>query len=149
MTTVARRTGSFGAVQIQSTDSGVRPAPCRKLRSAVVAFQDLIEDRDLRRAEYGDERTPEMAEVFARIDPINNAQRIMTSLMIAHGKNDPRVPFSEAEQIAPKVRTNGQTVWTAYADNEGHGFARKENRDYITAVITMFLMENLLGQKQP
>jgi dipeptidyl aminopeptidase/acylaminoacyl peptidase len=90
-----------------------------------------------------------MAEVFARIDPINNAQRIMTSLMIAHGKNDPRVPFSEAEQIAPKVRTNGQTVWTAYADNEGHGFARKENRDYITAVITMFLMENLLGQKQP
>ena len=118
-------------------------------RSAVVAFQDLIEDRDLRRAEYGDERTPEMAEVFARIDPINNVQRIMTSLLIAHGKNDPRVPFSEAEQIAPKVRTNGQTVWTAYADNEGHGFARKENRDYITAVITMFLMENLLGQKQP
>jgi dipeptidyl aminopeptidase/acylaminoacyl peptidase len=116
----------------------------------IASFKTFLENtsayrRDLRRAEYGDERTPEMAEVFARIDPIHNAHRIKTSLLVAHGKNDPRVPFSEAEQIAPKVRANGQTVWTAYADNEGHGFARKENRDYITAVITMFLMENLLA----
>jgi dipeptidyl aminopeptidase/acylaminoacyl peptidase len=115
----------------------------------IASFKTFLENtsdyrRDLRRAEYGDERTPEMAEFFARIDPIHNAHQIETSLLVAHGKNDPRVPFSEAEQIAPKVRSNGQTVWTAYADNEGHGFARKENRDYITAVITMFLMDNLL-----
>lgn len=119
----------------------------------IASFKTFLENtsayrRDLRRAEYGDERTPEMAEVFARIDPIHNAHRIRTSLLVAHGKNDPRVPFSEAEQIAPKVRSNGQDVWTAYADNEGHGFARKENRDYITAVITMFLMENLLASAQ-
>lgn len=116
----------------------------------IASFKTFLENtsayrRDLRRAEYGDERSPEMAEVFEKIGPINNAHRIKTSLLVAHGKTDSRVPFSEAEQIAPKVRENGQTVWTAYADNEGHGFARKENRDYITAVITMFLMENLLA----
>lgn len=114
----------------------------------IASFKTFLENtsayrRDLRRAEYGDERTPEMREVFARIDPIHNAERIKTSLLVAHGENDPRVPFSEAEQIAPKVRANNQTVWTAYANNEGHGFAKKENRDYIRAVITMFLMERL------
>lgn len=114
----------------------------------IASFKTFLENtsayrRDLRRAEYGDERTPGMRDVFARIDPIHNAHRIQTSLLVAHGENDPRVPFSEAEQIAPKVRANGQTVWTAYADNEGHGFAKKENRDYIRAVITMFLMEHL------
>lgn len=119
----------------------------------IASFKTFLENtsayrRDLRRAEYGDERTPRMADFFAKIDPIHNAHRINTSLLVAHGKNDPRVPFSEAEQIAPKVRSNGQTVWTAYADNEGHGFARKENRDYITAVITMFLMENLISTDQ-
>ena len=114
----------------------------------IASFKTFLENtsayrRDLRRAEYGDERTPEMKEFFKRIDPINNAQKIKTSLLVAHGENDPRVPFSEAEQIAPKVRANGQTVWTVYANNEGHGFARKENKDYISAVITMFLMEHL------
>lgn len=102
--------------------------------------------RDLRRAEYGDERDPKMAAVFDRIDPLNNAHKIKTALMVIHGKNDPRVPFSEAEQIAPKVRANGQPVWTVYADNEGHGFARKENRDYQTAAMVMFLREFLLDK---
>ena len=30
-----------------------------------------------------------------------------------------------------------------YADNEGHGFAKKDNRDYLTAVEALFLGENL------
>jgi len=99
--------------------------------------------RDLRRAEYGDERDPKMREVFQRIDPVNNADKIRSALLVAHGVNDPRVPFSEAEQIAPKVRANGQEVWTVYADNEGHGFRKRANRDYLSAVITMFLAKHL------
>ncbi|OAI52000.1 peptidase S9 [Planctomyces sp. SCGC AG-212-M04] len=100
--------------------------------------------RDLRRAEYGDERDPEMLKVFERINPTNNAHKIRSALMVAHGKNDPRVPFSEAELIAPLVRKNNAPVWTAYADNEGHGFAKRDNRDYVTAVTAMFLKEFLL-----
>lgn len=99
--------------------------------------------RDLRRAEYGDERKPEMQEFFAKIDPAQNADRIKAALLVAHGRNDPRVPFSEAEQVVAEVRKNGQHPWTVYADNEGHGFAKKPNRDYLTAVIALFLQEHL------
>ena len=67
--------------------------------------------------------------------------------MVAHGKNDPRVPFSEAELIAPLVRKNNAPVWTVYADNEGHGFAKRDNRDYVTAVTAMFLKEFLLTNR--
>lgn len=114
----------------------------------IASFQSFLENtspyrQDLRRAEYGDERDPKMRAVFEKIDPLNNAGKIRSALLVAHGTNDPRVPFSEAEQIAPKVRANGQTVWTVYANNEGHGFAKKDNRDYVTAVTALFLKENL------
>jgi dipeptidyl aminopeptidase/acylaminoacyl peptidase len=114
----------------------------------IASFKTFLEKtsayrQDLRRAEYGDERKSEMQEVFARIDPVRNAHRIESALLVAHGRNDPRVPFSEAEQIAPAVRANGQDVWTVYADNEGHGFAKKDNRDYLAAAIAMFLERQL------
>ncbi len=99
---------------------------------------------DLRRVEYGDERDPKMREVFERISPANHAAKIRSALLVAHGRNDPRVPFAEAEQIAGKVRAQGRAVWTVYADNEGHGFARKENRDYFSAATTLFFKQHLL-----
>jgi dipeptidyl aminopeptidase/acylaminoacyl peptidase len=98
---------------------------------------------DLRRAEYGDERTEKMRSVFEKISPANHADKIVSALFVAHGKNDPRVPFSEAEQIAAKVRSQGRTVWTVFADNEGHGFAKKDNRDYLQAAEAWFLKKNL------
>jgi dipeptidyl aminopeptidase/acylaminoacyl peptidase len=101
--------------------------------------------RDLRRAEYGDERDPAMRAVFERINPTSNAQKIRSALLVAHGRNDPRVPFSEAELIAPLVRKNNVPVWTVYADNEGHGFRRRENRDYLTAATVLFLQKHLIG----
>lgn len=102
--------------------------------------------QDLRRAEYGDERDPAMRAVFERISPATNADRIRSALLVAHGKNDPRVPFSEAEQIAAKVAASGKSVWTLYASNEGHGFGKKDNRDYLDAVIALFLERQVLGR---
>jgi dipeptidyl aminopeptidase/acylaminoacyl peptidase len=99
--------------------------------------------RDLRRAEYGDERDPAMRAVFERISPANRADRITASLLVIHGKNDPRVPFTEAEQIAAKVKAAKGKVATLYADNEGHGFAKKENRDYMNMAIAVFLQDQL------
>jgi dipeptidyl aminopeptidase/acylaminoacyl peptidase len=98
---------------------------------------------DLRRAEYGDERKPEMRAVFERIAPLHNTDKIKSELLVIHGRNDPRVPFFEAEQIAAKVRAGGRSVWTVFADNEGHGFAKKENADYQRAVEAMFLKRHL------
>lgn len=99
--------------------------------------------QDLRRAEYGDERDPEMRKFLAEISPANRAEKITSALLVAHGVNDPRVPFSEAQQIADKVRAAGKSVWTVYADNEGHGFGKKDNRDYLSAVEVLFLTKYL------
>jgi dipeptidyl aminopeptidase/acylaminoacyl peptidase len=102
--------------------------------------------QDLRRAEYGDERDPAMRKVFEQINPTSNVHKIRSKLMVVHGTNDPRVPFSEAQQIADKVKAGGGDVWTLYADNEGHGFRKKDNRDYLTAAQMLFLQEHLLGK---
>lgn len=98
---------------------------------------------DLRRAEYGDERDPQMRTVFERISPLNNTDKISAALLVIHGRNDPRVPFFEAEQIAAKVRAGSRPVWTIFADNEGHGFAKKDNSDYQRAVEVLFLKKHL------
>ncbi len=101
--------------------------------------------RDLRRVEYGDERDPAMAAVFERISPLNNAARIKAPLFVAQGRNDPRVPWTEAEQIVKAVRGNGQPVWYLLYADEGHGFAKKGNRDYFDAATILFWQRHLLG----
>ncbi len=100
--------------------------------------------QDLRRVEYGDERDPRMQEVFRRISPANHADRIKSALLVVHGRQDPRVPVGEAVQIAAKVRGAGRPVWTVIADNEGHGYSRKENSTFMNAVIVLFFQEHLL-----
>jgi dipeptidyl aminopeptidase/acylaminoacyl peptidase len=105
--------------------------------------------RHLRRAEYGDERDPEMRRFFEAISPARNIGRLRSALLLVHGKNDPRVPFSETVQVVERARATGQPVWTLYADNEGHGFTRKENRDYQEATAVMFLREFVLTAPAP
>ncbi len=60
--------------------------------------------RDLRRAEYGDERDPKMREFLERISPLSSVSKIHTPILIVQGQNDPRVPLSEAQQILAAVR---------------------------------------------
>jgi len=100
--------------------------------------------RDLRRVEYGDERDPAMRAHLDKISPLSNAARIKKPLFVVQGKNDPRVPYTEAEQIVAKVRENGVPVWYLRAENEGHGFARKENQDYQFYATILFMQETVL-----
>ena len=95
--------------------------------------------RDLRRAEYGDERDPKMREFLERISPLASAGKIHTPILVVQGQNDPRVPLSESEQVVSAVRQNGVPVWYVVGKNEGHGFARKSNQDYLQAVEVLFL----------
>ncbi|WP_271680322.1 S9 family peptidase [Thermomonas mangrovi] len=101
--------------------------------------------RDLRRVEYGDERDPAMNAVFERISPLNNAAKITSPLFVAQGRNDPRVPWTEAEQIVKAVRSNGQPVWYLLYADEGHGFAKKANSDWFGAATMLFWQQYLLA----
>ena len=100
--------------------------------------------RDLRRVEYGDERDPKMREFLLRIAPVNNARKIKRPLFVVQGKNDPRVPLSEAEQMVATVKKNGTPVWYLMAKDEGHGFAKKRNEDYLSYATAAFIQEFLL-----
>jgi acetyl esterase/lipase len=113
--------------------------------SHFVTFLETTESyrRDLRRVEYGDERDPAMREFLHRISPLTNAHRITRPLFVIQGKNDPRVPYTEAEQIVAKARANGTPVWYLRAENEGHGFARRENADFQFYAMVMFLRQTM------
>jgi dipeptidyl aminopeptidase/acylaminoacyl peptidase len=126
----------------------------RRIRAAVdvVGISNLVTflqntqayRRDLRRAEYGDERDPAVRAVQERISPLLSVEKIEAELFVQQGYNDPRVPRSEAEQIVKAVRGRGKDVWYLLGMNEGHGFQKKENRDYATAAIALFFQQKLL-----
>lgn len=102
--------------------------------------------RDLRRAEYGDERDPKMRAFLERISPLNHIDRVAKPLMVVQGYNDPRVPVSEAEQIVAALKQNEAEPWYLLAMDEGHGFSRKANADFQQQVMMRFLEQHLLGR---
>ncbi len=97
--------------------------------------------RALREAEYGSlERDREFLE---SISPIHKADLIQAPLLVIHGKNDPRVPVDEAEQIVEKVRATGGAVEYLLYKDEGHGLAKLKNRLDAYPRITAFLDRHL------
>jgi dipeptidyl aminopeptidase/acylaminoacyl peptidase len=101
--------------------------------------------RDLRRVEYGDERIPEMRKFLESISPLNNAQKIRKPLFVVQGKNDPRVPYTEAEQMVAQLKKQNTPVWFLMALDEGHGFAKKSNSDFLFYAQIKFIEQTLLN----
>jgi dipeptidyl aminopeptidase/acylaminoacyl peptidase len=100
----------------------------------VVGISDLVtfleHTSDYRRAhrerEYGslvDDRA-----FLERASPLRNADAMRAPLFVIHGRNDPRVPLSEAEQLVARLRERGVPCELAVYDDEGHGLARLANR---------------------
>jgi dipeptidyl aminopeptidase/acylaminoacyl peptidase len=114
--------------------------------SNLVTFLEHTEGyrRDLRRVEYGDERDPKMREFLERIAPMNNIEKIKKPMLVVAGKNDPRVPVSESNQIVEALKKEGTPVWYIMARDEGHGFQKKANQDYQFYATVEFLQEYLL-----
>ncbi len=97
--------------------------------------------RTLREPEYGSlEKDREFLE---SISPIHKADQITAPLMVIHGKNDPRVPVGEAEQIVEKVQNNGGAVEYLLYEDEGHGLAKLKNRLDAYPKIVAFLDQHL------
>ena len=84
--------------------------------------------RDLRRVEYGDERDPKMREYLERIAPLNHAEKMRKPILAVAGKNDPRVPWTETQQMLDRLRAGGGAPWLLLANDEGHGFVKKKNQ---------------------
>lgn len=99
--------------------------------------------RDLRRAEYGDERDPKMLKAFETISPMNNVKNINKPMLVMQGWNDPRVPKSESDQVVAKLREQGVETWYVQFKDEGHGFLKKANNDRRREVETQFLQKVL------
>ena len=113
--------------------------------SNFVTFLERTESyrRDLRRAEYGDERDAKMRAFLESISPLNSASRITKPLMVVTGRNDPRVPWTEGEQIVANLKQRGTPVSWIVANDEGHGFAKKPNADYQFYATVEFLRRTL------
>lgn len=102
--------------------------------------------RDLRRAEYGDEREPAMRAFFEKIAPVNQTDSITRPLFVVQGANDPRVPRTESEQMVSLVKRHGTPVWYLLAKDEGHGFRKKPNVDYLFYGTVAFVRRFLLDE---
>jgi len=102
--------------------------------------------RDLRRVEYGDERDSKMREYLERTAPMNNSEKIRKPVFAVVGKNDPRVPWTESRQMLDKLKSNGIPTWFLIANDEGHGYAKKKNQDFLFYSTVMFVRQFLLGE---
>jgi dipeptidyl aminopeptidase/acylaminoacyl peptidase len=89
------------------------------------------------------------AELVKAASPLFRADKIERPLLIAQGANDPRVKQAEAEQIVAAIRKNkGRVTYVVYPD-EGHGFARPENRIDFYGRAEAFLARCLGGPSEP
>jgi dipeptidyl aminopeptidase/acylaminoacyl peptidase len=145
--------GSYGGYMCYA--SAIHYGKRLKGANCIVAISDFVTflentqsyRRDLRRVEYGDERDAKQRVKLKQISPLTRVNELTIPLMVVTGTNDPRVPASEADQIVKAVRAKGGMAWHLLGENEGHGFAKKENADYQFWTSLMFWQKVLLDQK--
>ena len=87
-----------------------------------------------------------MAAFFERTAPINNANKITKPIFIVQGKNDPRVPYTESQNMAQTIKKNGGAVWFLMANDEGHGFGKKNNQDFLFYATVEFVKQYLVSE---
>ena len=151
-TKVGVQGGSYGGYMCYASairyGARLKGAQCTVAISNFVTFLENTQSyrRDLRRVEYGDERDAKQKAKLLAISPMTRVSEIKIPLLVVTGANDPRVPKSEADQMVAAVRQNGGAAWHIVAADEGHGFAKKENRDYSTLAVLTFWQRYLLGE---
>ncbi len=93
--------------------------------------------------------TEEQKQALLQVSPLSHVEKITKPLLIAQGANDPRVTKVESSQIVETMKKrNIPVVYALYAD-EGHGFARPENRISFYALTEQFLAKILGGKCEP
>jgi dipeptidyl aminopeptidase/acylaminoacyl peptidase len=123
--------------------SKIRGAISRSGPTNLVSFLENTTGwrRDLRRAEYGDERDPKIRDELNKVAPRNNIDNITAPILIFQGMNDPRVPFGESSDMVQQLKSKGRKVWYVLAKNEGHGFIYGDNGLFRDCVTILFLKQ--------
>lgn len=105
-------------------------------------FLELTKDyrRKLREVEYGPLSDPEFLQ---EVSPLAHVDEIQIPMLLAHGLNDPRVPIAEAIQLAEALQRNGEDPELVFFHDEGHGFAKLENRTHYFKQVVRFLNEHI------
>lgn len=101
------------------------------------------------RDRVGDHTTEEGRALLLERSPLTRADRICRPLLIAQGANDPRVKQRESDQIVAAMRERSIPVTYLVYPDEGHGFARPENRISFFAAMEAFLVGQLGGRYEP
>jgi dipeptidyl aminopeptidase/acylaminoacyl peptidase len=96
----------------------------------------------------GDPANPADMERLKAQSPLYSATKIKAPLLVIQGANDPRVNKAESDQIVVALREMGRSPSYLVAPDEGHGFARRENRVAMFAAIEKFLAQHLGGRYQ-
>lgn len=153
---IASYGGSYGgfmttAVNIEDQERLERGQSKQRLFGAcvdvvgVINFKTFLERtsgyrRKLREVEYGPLTDPVYLD---SISPLVRADKINVPVLIAHGLNDPRVPVSEAMLLAESLMRRGLDPQQVYFDDEGHGFAKLDNRLLFARRMSKFLKETI------
>jgi dipeptidyl aminopeptidase/acylaminoacyl peptidase len=88
-------------------------------------------------------------EFLKQQSPLFKADQIKVPLLIGQGANDPRVNKAESDQIVSAMRKNNKSVEYFVFPDEGHGFARPENKMAFNAAAEEFLAKYLGGRHEP
>jgi dipeptidyl aminopeptidase/acylaminoacyl peptidase len=153
---IATYGGSYGgfmsvATLVEDTERVQRGEAKQRLFGAgckvvgIVNFQTFLQNtagyrRKLREAEYGPLSDPEFLD---SVSPLLRADKINAPMMLAHGLNDPRVPVGEAMQLAEALQRRGFDPEQVYFHDEGHGFAKLENRLLFQKRLSRFLKRTI------
>ena len=92
---------------------------------------------------------PADKQLLESASPLFSAEKIKMPLLIGQGANDPRVKQAESEQIVAALEKRGLGVTYVVYPDEGHGFARPENRMDFNARTEAFLGQYLGGRVEP
>lgn len=101
--------------------------------------------RRLREVEYG--FLQEDNDFFEEIAPLNHSEKIQAPLLVFHGRNDTRVPVSEAEQLVADMKGRGQQVELHVFEDEGHFTEKLDNHITMNQKITEFFLHHLINSK--
>jgi dipeptidyl aminopeptidase/acylaminoacyl peptidase len=92
-----------------------------------------------RRAEFGDERDPQVRAQLNRLSPLNSLAQIRKPVLVFQGLQDTPIQVQQAGQIVAGIRARGGEAWYVTARNEGHDLRHSANRDAWLATVAQFL----------